>query len=267
MERSRCDYSQPRYDRPLTAAITQTCKPETSACFKETSACFKETSPCYKEVSPCFKETSPCIQSDFVFAHHPRTLAFGRKVRQDHFDVCHPTYSYGSCYCSTPVSYKPMCRCGSSCYCDNMGKITYRDQRCRPARATFTCLRESVPIIQRVCVRPCPSSCFDLRKKEKIITRDSYRYEHQKGFKSPTTHETTTTHTVTNLQAQKSNQPIVSGQQTSCGDKERYTEHHQTYFEPRSTTSRSYNTYLDSENNYNTPSTQLQQHEVTSNTS
>ncbi|CAF1317434.1 unnamed protein product [Rotaria sordida] len=229
MERSRCDYSQPRYDRPLTAAITQTCKPETSACFKETSACFKETSPCYKEVSPCFKETSPCIQSDFVFAHHPRTLAFGRKVRQDHFDVCHPTYSYGSCYCSTPVSYKPMCRCGSSCYCDNMGKITYRDQRCRPARATFTCLRESVPIIQRVCVRPCPSSCFDLRKKEKIT--------------------------------------IVSGQQTSCGDKERYTEHHQTYFEPRSTTSRSYNTYLDSENNYNTPSTQLQQHEVTSNTS
>ncbi|CAF1306309.1 unnamed protein product, partial [Rotaria sordida] len=168
MERSRCDYSQPRYDRPLTAAITQTCKPETSACFKETSACFKETSPgykevspcfkeispcfketspCYKEVSPCFKETSPCIQSDFVFAHHPRTLAFGRKVRQDHFDVCHPTYSYGSCYCSTPVSYKPMCRCGSSCYCDNMA--------------------------------------------------------------------------------------IVSGQQTSCGDKERYTEHHQTYFEPR----------------------------------
>ncbi|CAF4177266.1 unnamed protein product [Rotaria sordida] len=108
MERSRCDYSQPRYDRPLTAAITQTCKPETSACFKETSACFKETSPgykevspcfkeispcfketspCYKEVSPCFKETSPCIQSDFVFAHHPRTLAFGRKVRQDHFGM------------------------------------------------------------------------------------------------------------------------------------------------------------------------------------
>ncbi|CAF0958221.1 unnamed protein product [Rotaria sordida] len=208
MERSRCDYSQPRYDRPLTAAITQTCKPETSACFKETSACFKETSacfketspcykevspcfketsacfketspcykevspcfkeispcfketspcykevsPCFKETSPCFKETSPCIQSDFVFAHHPRTLAFGRKVRQNHF-----------------------------------GMITYRNQRCRPAHATVICRRESVPIIQRVCIRPCPPSCFDLRKTEKIITRDSYRYEHQKGFKSPTT--------------------------------------------------------------------------------
>ncbi|CAF0960131.1 unnamed protein product [Rotaria sordida] len=122
------------------------CFKEISPCFKETSPCYKEVSPCFKETSPCFKETSPCIQSDFVFAHHPRTLAFGRKVRQDHF-------------------------------------------------------------------------------------------------------------------------AIVSGQQTSCGDKERYTEHHQTYFEPRSTTSRSYNTYLDSANNYNTPSTQLQQHEVTSNTS
>ncbi|CAF1596244.1 unnamed protein product [Rotaria sp. Silwood1] len=172
MERSRCDYSQSHYDRPLGAAITQTCKPETSACFEE---------------------TSPCIQSDFVFVHHPRTLAFGRRVRQDHFDVCHPTYSYGSCSCFTPVSYEPMCHCGSSCYCDNMGMITYRDQRCRPAHATFTCLKESVPIIPRMCIRSRPSSCCDARKTEKIITRDSYRYEHQKGPKSSATQDLQTT--------------------------------------------------------------------------
>ncbi|CAF1261413.1 unnamed protein product [Rotaria sordida] len=100
-----------------------------------------------------------------------------------------------------------------------------------------------------------------------IITRDSYRYEHQKGFKSPTIQETTTTHTATDLQAQKSNQLIVNGQQTTCGNKEEFTEHHQTYFGPRSTASRSYNTYSDSANNYNTSPTRLQQREVTSDTS
>ncbi|CAF1106930.1 unnamed protein product [Rotaria sp. Silwood1] len=132
-------------------------------------------------------ETLPCCESDFALVRHPQNFITGRRFRRDYFNVYHPNACYGSCCCLPAIPCGSMHRCVSrDGFFRNLGSVTMEEQVCRPM---VTYVRTVSPIIRQLKVRPRPSSCVDLRNREKqekhVDVHREERYEYNYNFNFP----------------------------------------------------------------------------------